>query len=322
MSAPHFSVIIPVYNRAKTLPAAIGSVLSQGCQDFEILVVDDGSRDDPESALKQFSDPRIRFMRQENRGGGAARNAAIDAAFGRFIAPLDSDDIFLPHHLERMKTLLDGTSNTAGYARILVDRGEGRIFVKPPRAIREGEDMGEYLLCARGFVPTITVVVERDLAKRVRYHENLRAAEDTDFAIRLALAGCRFVMAKEPGAVWKDIADPGRTSAGVAASRTARFAQWLDEMQPDMTLRAWRGARGWAYAKMLARDGHKFEALKLYLIALFSGCYVPKLAAVVFLQVFLNAAQYRRLADTAIAWLHPGLDEQGGDAPLYSLKKA
>src|ERR1700689_1476938 len=211
MSAPHFSVIIPVYNRAHALCAAIGSVLAQTCQDFEIVVVDDGSRDDPQSALKPFGDPRIRFIRQDNRGGGAARNAAIDAARGRFIAPLDSDDIFLPHHLERMKALLDGTTNPAGYARILVDRGEGRIFVKPPRAIREGEDMGEYLLCARGFVPTITVVVERELAKRVRYHENLRAAEDTDFAIRLALAGCRFVMAGEPGAVWKDIADPGRT---------------------------------------------------------------------------------------------------------------
>jgi len=319
-SAPHFSVIIPVYNRASALPAAIGSVLSQSCQDFEIVVVDDGSRDDPESALKPFGDPRIRFIRQENRGGGAARNAAIDAARGRFIAPLDSDDIFLPHHLERMKTLLDGTSNTAGYARILVDRGEGRIFVKPPHAIRQGEDMGEYLLCARGFVPTITVVVEREMARRVRYHEHLRAAEDTDFAIRLALAGCRFAMADEPGAVWKDIADPGRTSAGVASSRTARFAQWLEQMKPSMTARAWRGARGWAYAKMLARDGRKFEALQLYLMALLYGCYAPKLAAVVFLQVFLNAAQYRRLADSVIAWLHPGLDE--GAAPLSSLKKA
>jgi len=201
-----------------------------------------------------------------------------------------------------------------------VDRGEGRIFVKPPHAIRQGEDMGEYLLCARGFVPTITVVVEREMARRVRYHEHLRAAEDTDFAIRLALAGCRFAMADEPGAVWKDIADPGRTSAGVASSRTARFAQWLEQMKPSMTARAWRGARGWAYAKMLARDGRKFEALQLYLMALLYGCYAPKLAAVVFLQVFLNAAQYRRLADSVIAWLHPGLDE--GAAPLSSLKKA
>jgi glycosyltransferase involved in cell wall biosynthesis len=322
MSAPHFSVIIPVYNRANTLPLAIASVLAQSCQDFEIVVVDDGSRDHPENALAQFYDPRIRVIRQENRGGGAARNAAIDAARGRFIAPLDSDDFFLPHHLERMKQMLDGTRNTAGYARVLVDRGEGRVFTKPPRAIRDGEDMGEYLLCERGFVPTITVVVERELARRVRYHENLRAAEDTDFAIRLALAGCRFVMAEELGAVWKDSADPGRTSAGGPSSHTERFVHWLEQMKPAMTARAWRGARGWAYAKMLAREGRKFEALKLYLAAVFAGCYAPRLAAVVFLQVFLNAAQYRRLADTAIAWLQPGLRERDHTAPLSSLKKA
>jgi glycosyltransferase involved in cell wall biosynthesis len=322
MSAPHFSVIIPVYNRAGALPAAIGSVLAQSCQDFEIVVVDDGSRDDPQSALKVFGDPRIRFIRQENRGGGAARNAAIDAARGRFIAPLDSDDIYLPHHLERMKTLLDGAANTAGYARKLVDRGNGRIFMKPPRAIRETEDMGEYLLCDRGFVPTITVVVERELARRVRYHENLRAAEDTDFAIRLALAGCKFVMAEEPGAVWHDVADPNRSSAGGRATDTRDFARWLDGMQPVMTARAWRGARGWAYAKMLAREGRKFEALKLYLAALCSGCYAPRLAAVVFLQIFLNAARYRRLADAAIGWLHIGLREPDAAGIIASLKKA
>jgi glycosyltransferase involved in cell wall biosynthesis len=305
-----------VFNRAKVLPTAIQSVLAQTCQDFEIVVVDDGSRDDPQAALGQFSDSRIRFVRQDNRGGGAARNTAIDAARGRFIAPLDSDDVFLPHHLERMKKLLDGTTSTAGYARMLVDRGEGRIFVKPPRAIRDGEDMGEYLLCERGFVPTITLVVEREMAKKVRYHESLRVAEDTDFAMRLALAGCKFVMAEEPSAVWKDIADPNRTSAG---SRTQRFGRWLDEMEPVMTGRAWRGARGWAYARMSARDGHKSRALKFYFQALFSGCYAPRLAVVIFLQIFLNAAQYRRLADHVIAWLRPDLDVP---APVSSLKKA
>ena len=56
-----------------------------------------------------------------------------------------------------MKTLLDGTQNVVGYARILVDRGDGRTMLKPPRAIRPNEDMGEYTLCERGFVPTITV---------------------------------------------------------------------------------------------------------------------------------------------------------------------
>ena len=320
--APHFSVIIPVYNRANTLGAAIQSVLAQSCQDFEIVIVDDGSTDDPAAVIAQFSDPRIRFLRQKNQGGGAARNAAIDAARGRLIAPLDSDDIFLPHHLQTMKMLLHGKTNTAGYARIVVDRGEGRTFLKPPRAIRPGENMGEYLLCERGFVPTISLVLERELAKKVRYNASLRTAEDTDFAIRLALLGCRFVMAEQAGAVWKDFADPHRTSAGGPSSRTQRFGAWLEQMKPHMTRRAWCGGRGWAYAKMVARDGNKFEALRLYLDALLRGCYSPRLAAVVFLQVFLNAAQYRRLADTAIGWLHIGLRESSRETLLSSLKKA
>ncbi len=206
--SPLFSVVIPVYNRAQALGDAIRSVLAQQCQDFEIVVVDDGSKDDPGRVVRAFADPRIRFAAQENRGGGAARNAGIDLAQGRFVAFLDSDDVWLPRHLSTMRALLEGTKDIVGYARMVVDRGEGRNFLKPPRAVARDEHMATYLLCDRGFVPTITLVVARETARRVRYHENLRAAEDTDFAIRLYLAGQRFVMADAPGAVWKDVPDP------------------------------------------------------------------------------------------------------------------
>ena len=212
--SPLFSVIVPVYNRADVLGEAIGSVLAQTEQDFEIIVVDDGSRDDPKSAVEKFNDARIRFHAQENRGGGAARNAGIDLARGRYVAFLDSDDHYLPTHLETMRRLLDGQTRTIGYARMIVDRGEGRTFLKPPRAIAPSEHMATYLLCERGFVPTITIALETATARRVRYTEDLRAAEDTDFAIRLFLDGQRFVMAEAPGAVWMDIPDPNRTSSG------------------------------------------------------------------------------------------------------------
>ena len=129
-TAPFFSVVIPVYNRAGPLGNALRSILAQSCQDFEIVVVDDGSIDNPKQAVDRFLDPRIRFIRQDNRGGGAARNAGIDNARGRFIAFLDSDDEFLPDHLETMRRLLEGTHDTVGYARIFVDRGQGRVFMK------------------------------------------------------------------------------------------------------------------------------------------------------------------------------------------------
>jgi glycosyltransferase involved in cell wall biosynthesis len=307
MMGPHFSIILPVYNRAAPLAAAIRSVLNQTFQDFEIVVVDDGSGDNPGAVVQAFADPRIRFLRQENRGGGSARNAAIDTARGNYIAPLDSDDVFLPHHLQTMKDLLQDAPNAVGYARILVDRGEDRVIVKPPRALRDGENMGEYLLCDRGFVPTITLVVERELAKKVRYDSNLRIAEDADFAIRLQLAGCAFKMAPQAGAVWKDQHDPSRTSAG---GRAMRFGAWLDRMEPALTRKAWRGARGWAYAKMVARDGRKRAALRLYLSAVLHGCYRPRLAAIIFLQIFLSAPAYRALADGAIAWLKMGVPQK------------
>lgn len=304
--SPLFSVIIPVYNRADALGDAIRSVLAQSEQDFEIVVVDDGSRDDPRRAVEAFGDPRIRFFAQANRGGGAARNAGIDLAQGRFVAFLDSDDVYLPGHLAAMRRLIDGTSDTVGYARMIVDRGGGRTFLKPPRAIRPGEHMADYLLCERGFVPTITVVVARETARRVRYHEDLRAAEDTDFAIRLFLAGQRFVMAEEPGAVWRDVPDPGRTSAG---RKGGRMIPWLEEMRPRIPARAYHGCRGWAIAKHVATTD-RLAALELYLAALGRGCYRPGLAAIVFLQIFLSDRAYRAVADGAIQWLRAGLRQK------------
>ena len=78
---PTVSVIIPTYNRAHLVGRAIRSVLNQTFQDFEIIVVDDGSTDNTEEVVKGFNDPRIRYIRhEENRGGSAARNTGIRAS--------------------------------------------------------------------------------------------------------------------------------------------------------------------------------------------------------------------------------------------------
>jgi len=313
---PFFSVIIPVYNRAPSLRAAIESVRAQSYQDFEIIVVDDGSRDNPRAVVESFADPRILFISQRHGWAGRARNTAIDQACGRFIAPLDSDDVFLPHHLASMKTLLEHSSGLVGYARIRVDRGDGRTLLKPPRAIRFAEDMATYLLCDRGFIPTITIVVPRDAAVQIRYHEDLRPAEDTDFAIRLFGAGYHFRMLEEPGAVWQDRFDPSRLSPGKGGRE---LGAWLERMRPMISARAYHGGRGWAYAKLIAPQ-HPLTALGLYLNAVLRGCYRPPLAAIIFLQIFLGSSGYRRLADRASARLEAGLRES--NASTGTLRQA
>ncbi|MGH6871505.1 MAG: glycosyltransferase family 2 protein [Rhizomicrobium sp.] len=295
-----FSVVIPVFNRAAVLRAALQSVLDQTCQDFEIVVVDDGSRDDPRAVAEGLGDARIRVLRQDNAGGNAARNAGIDAATGRYVAFLDSDDTFLPHHLAAMRDLLAGTDDRIGYAPVVVDRGHGRSMVKPPRGLAPGEHMADYLLRDRGFVPTITLVVPRAIAARVRYAEALPFAQDTDFAIRLFLAGHRFVMAQMPGAIWQDAPNPNRTSAG---RKGARLIPWLDAMKPRIPEKAWFGCRGWMIAKGLAAT-EPLTALRYYLHAVARGCYGPKLAAVVFLQIFVSDRLYRGLADGVVALVH------------------
>ncbi|MFL5236343.1 MAG: glycosyltransferase family 2 protein [Rhizomicrobium sp.] len=294
--SPFFSVVIPVYNRAHALGRAARSVLAQSCHDFEIVVVDDGSCDDPAAVVAQLSDSRITFVRKENGGGGSARNFGIDLARGQFIAPLDSDDEFLPGHLERMKQLLESSTGVAGYARVVVDRGNGTTFLKPPRAIRADEHMATYLLCERGFVPTITIAVDTATARRIRYAEHLRFGEDTDFAIRLFLRGCRFEMIEEPGAVWHDLHDTNRTSA---SRKGARLVPWLEELRPNIPPVAYHGCRGWTVAKGLA-PRNKLSAFALYANAVLRGCYRPRLATIIFLQIFLSDALYRHIADHAI----------------------
>lgn len=296
MNAPLFSVVIPVYNRAGPLRAALRSVLEQTCQDFEIVVVDDGSRDNPAAAVIALGDPRIRFERQDNQGASAARNRGIDLARGRYVAFLDSDDRFLPRHLETMAALLANRPGTAGFARMVVERGQGRDFLKPPRGPRADEHLAVYLFCDRGFVPTITLVVPREWAARVRYDARVSYGDDKDFAVRLHLAGLRFVMADAPGAVWRDEYDPARLSAG---RKGASLLAWAERMRPQIPARAYYGCRGWAAAKGVAAT-RPLEALRLYLTAVLHGAYSPALALRVFLQIFLSDEAYRRLADATL----------------------
>jgi glycosyltransferase involved in cell wall biosynthesis len=95
---PLVSVIIPTYNRGWILKEAIDSVLSQDFDDFELIVVDDGSTDNTQDILDGYARD-ITVIRQDNRGVSAARNAGIDSASGQFIAFLDSDDLWLPGKL-------------------------------------------------------------------------------------------------------------------------------------------------------------------------------------------------------------------------------
>lgn len=101
-----FSVIIPLYNKADTIERAICSVLAQTEQNFELIVVDDGSKDDGPERVRAFCDPRILLIQQPNGGVSAARNTGINAAKYEYITFLDADDEYLPDFLKTIEDLI------------------------------------------------------------------------------------------------------------------------------------------------------------------------------------------------------------------------
>lgn len=106
--APLVTVIIPTFNRANFIVDAVQSVLNQTFNNFELIVVDDGSTDDTRIRLARLSDPRLTYVWQENKGRSSARNVALRLAVGTYIAFLDSDDLYLPDKLETQVGYLNG----------------------------------------------------------------------------------------------------------------------------------------------------------------------------------------------------------------------
>lgn len=100
LDTPFFSVVIPTYNRGGVLLHAIQSVIQQTFDQWELIIVDDGSKDDTKSVVSAITDKRVKYFYQENKGRSAARNAGIEKALGEYIAFLDSDDQYAENYLE------------------------------------------------------------------------------------------------------------------------------------------------------------------------------------------------------------------------------
>jgi len=109
---PLISVVMPLYNKRSYVSRAVKSVQRQTCTDWELIIVDDGSTDGSSENLP-LDGPRSRCYRQENRGPGAARNAGLDRARGKYVAFLDADDEWLPSFLEAGLSVLENKSTNA-----------------------------------------------------------------------------------------------------------------------------------------------------------------------------------------------------------------
>lgn len=121
---PRVSVVIPLYNKAEPVVAALASVVGQSFADFELIVVDDGSTDSSASVAAAAGDRRVRLVSQPNAGPGAARNRGLGEARGEYVAFLDADDEWEPRFLELAVAALDGHRECGAWVSALAEGPE------------------------------------------------------------------------------------------------------------------------------------------------------------------------------------------------------
>lgn len=180
-----FSIIIPLYNKEGNIAQALDSVMAQECQDFEVVVVDDGSTDGGAAVVENYGDPRIRLVRQENAGVSAARNRGIEEARGEYVAFLDADDVWMPGFLSEIVALQREFPQCRAQATNYIFNSNG---VKSPTILRKvpfGGERGvlvnyfEVASCSHPPVWTSAVCIERRLLLEIGgFPVGIKSGED------------------------------------------------------------------------------------------------------------------------------------------------
>lgn len=192
---PLVTIVIPAYNAGQDIRDTLQSVQSQRLRDFEAIVVDDGSQDKTCAIVQSFADrdPRFRLVRQHNSGVGAARNAAIRLARGRFIAPLDADDQWAPDKLVRQVEVLENSDAKSAlvycWSRRVDDQGRTIAFSHPYAV--EGRTHRAMIL--RNFLGNASVpLFRKSVIDRVGFYltrneqGGAQGCEDWDLNLRIA----------------------------------------------------------------------------------------------------------------------------------------
>lgn len=179
-----FSVIIPTFNRKSFLRFAIDSVLAQTYKNFELIIVDDGSTDSTRDLIKSYTDARIVYLYQENKGVSASRNLALSKSKGDFIAFLDSDDNWLKEKLEKTVKYIKKYPKIDIFHTEEIWHKNGKILCQKKKHKKPTDFAYEssLALCCIGMS---TAVIKKNVFDKVGvFDETFEGCEDYDFWLR------------------------------------------------------------------------------------------------------------------------------------------
>ncbi|MCL7929599.1 glycosyltransferase family 2 protein [Halomonas llamarensis] len=253
MPTPCVSIVMPVYNRATQVASAIDSLLAQTYRDVELIIVDDGSTDGTVDVITAYAanDARVRLLALPANGGqGLARAIGTDAARGRYIAVMDSDDIALPHRLDTQVKWMDAhpevTLAGAHATKVMADKS---LAMQLPTG--DGE-LKARLLLVDGVLVHPTVIMRRDflLEHNLNYSAERRGDDDYEFFNRMMAAGA--VFANMPETVLEYHRHGGNISANtprLEQDKTPLRRFLLGHYYPDLT-----GREVMALARIMQRS--------------------------------------------------------------------
>lgn len=188
MLDPGVSVIIPAYNRKNYLKYAVNSVLNQTYTDFELIIVDDGSTDGTGDMVRSYNDLRIKYIYQNNQGNHSARNTGIKNAKGKYIALLDSDDMWHAEKLEKQVNILEKHSDIGlVYCGTLLVDENNNLFGKKPLIRHSGYVLDKLLMNNFLYNGSNPLIRQECIKKAGLFDEHLKRMLDWDFYLRIAL---------------------------------------------------------------------------------------------------------------------------------------
>ncbi|SFR49305.1 glycosyltransferase [Thiomicrospira sp. ALE5] len=228
---PFFSVVIPVYNRANQIEKCLTSLVNQMENSFEVIIVDDGSRDVAilEKTIDDYCDDRMVLIKhKENINGAAARNTGIKEAKGKYICFLDSDDYWGKDRLLSLKDFIkkiDKNDSWVIYSPVHVYSGKKYLFRKPNN-IKKDEKVFDYLMLKNGLMQTSTLVIKNRRDATPLFDERFKRHQDYDFVITLEGRGYHFIFFDTDSIHW---CIGGRKELKMKGANFEYFNWWINE---------------------------------------------------------------------------------------------
>lgn len=186
-----FSIVMPTYNRGKSIQPTLDSITSQTFLNWELLVIDDGSIDETEKVLSIYQQmhKEIKYFKRPVNylpGGNGARNYGVDISSNCWIAFMDDDDCWDSNYLERRAFFIkENNSNLAFYSGAKIQDFQKRVQLSDTKQIEPNQNGFEFLISPNGYAPTPSMVLHKSVFSEIRFNEKLKRHQDWDFFIQV-----------------------------------------------------------------------------------------------------------------------------------------